>query len=103
MLLGDFNTGPEVLPYIEAEIGENYPLIVEQGWYNLNIESGEPFCTWCPEENNLITSIDVGVPDSVTSAIDHVLVRNAGVKDTRRIFDEKLNIGPPGGPAILVD
>jgi len=48
VILGDFNTGPEVLPYIVAEIGENYPLMVEQGWYNQNIESGEPFCTYCP-------------------------------------------------------
>ena len=97
MILGDFNTGPEVLPYIVAEIGENYPLMVQQGWYNQNIESGEPFCTYCPDENNLIISTN---PDD--RAIDHVLVRNAGVQDTRRIFDEILNIGPPGGLAILV-
>ena len=29
VILGDFNTGPDVLPYIKAFAGENYPLMVE--------------------------------------------------------------------------
>ena len=102
-MLGDFNTGPEVLPNIEAELGENYPLFVEQGWYNENIESGDTFCTWCPEENNLISSENNSIFELKTSTIDHIVVKNAEVKNTRRIFDETLNIGPPGGPVIPVN
>ena len=41
--------------------------------------------------------------EQITSTIDHILVKNAEIKNTRRIFDETLNIGPPGGPVIPVN
>ena len=94
IMLGDFNTGPDG-PSVDAEYGENYELIPEAGWYNENVASGDPFCTWCVDENFLVE--DDGSP---TSSIDHIVVRNGGIEDTRRIFDEIFNVGPPGGPFI---
>ena len=98
-MLGDFNTGPDG-PSVGAEYGANYALIPEQGWYNENVESGDPFCTWCNEENFLVE-----FDGSPTSTIDHIVVRNGGIEDTRRIFDEIFSVGPPGTfiPMLMSD
>ena len=72
VMLGDFNTGPAGLN-VEAEYPENYAIIEADDWQNQNVESGDPFATWCPC-NTLY--VDDGSP---ISAIDHIFVKNAGV------------------------
>ena len=54
--MGDFNTGPAFPELgIDEEIEENYQVIVDAGFFNVNVEQETPFCTWCADENILIT------------------------------------------------
>ena len=94
VMLGDWNTGP-VGPNSEGEYPENYAVIEADGWQNENIESGNPFATWDP--SNTLWYED-GTP---ISTIDHIFVKNSSVQNTRRVFDELVNLSEEGEPEFL--
>ena len=79
VLLGDWNTGPEG-DDVEAEFPLNYGTIKQDGWEN--DEFVGHFCTWCPDDNDLLVAD--GTPKSV---IDHIFVKNADVYNVDRVFD----------------
>lgn len=67
VVLGDFNTGPELPGGIAAEVPANYTLLKGSGndvWYSIMAEVATPLCTWC-SDNPLNT-------ESTTNLIDHV-------------------------------
>ena len=86
--LGDFNVGPTVpQSSIVGDYESNYETIEDDGWVEANTFSDEPFCTFCPHENE--TGLWKG---DENLAIDHIWVRNANVSNTKRILDETYTI-----------
>ncbi len=78
VLLGDTNNGPAV-GALSADILENWELFGAAGFTDPNVESDDPFCTWCPD--NTLSESTSGY------AIDHVLVRGATGSDVARFLD----------------
>jgi endonuclease/exonuclease/phosphatase family metal-dependent hydrolase len=92
LLLGDFNTGPE-LDDISAELPGNWGQIDSAGWSDPNVDQADPFCTWCA--SNVLTG------GSSNNLIDHVLVKGAEGTDPRRIFDQPQSIETSDGTLEL--
>lgn len=98
VMLGDWNCGPDGGPDSEAraEFPENYALVRADGWGDQNVDEGmPPFATWSP--GNSLYIADATPP----AALDHIFVKNAAVRDTRRILDERVDISAPGEPAFI--
>lgn len=70
ILLGDFNTGPEVAGRAAAEIPENYDLLIDDGFYSAYPSQADADCTFC-FDNPLVGGID----HSESVLIDHVLLK----------------------------
>jgi endonuclease/exonuclease/phosphatase family metal-dependent hydrolase len=92
LLLGDFNTGPE-LGGISAELPGNWAQLEGAGWSDPNVNQADPFCTWCASN-----SLTGGSSDEL---IDHVLVRGAEATEPRRIFDQDQAIETSDGTLDL--
>ena len=86
--LGDLNVSPTIPgTNISGEYESNYETIEDDGWVEANTFSDDPFCTFCPQEND--TGLWKG--DKIM-ALDHIWVRNANVSNTKRILDETYTI-----------
>ena len=97
LMLGDWNCGPDGGPNSEAraEFPENYALVRADGWGDQNVDTGAPFATWSPA--NTLYIADATPP----AALDHIFVKGAGVRDTRRILDQPVNVSPVGEPPFI--
>ena len=83
VILGDMNSGPAIPEAgIAAERPETYEKFIEKGFHSANVISPSPFCTWCPDNNNLIPD-----PEDEPSIIDHVFVKNADSNNPKRFWD----------------
>lgn len=95
VVLGDFNTGPELPGGIAAEVPANYALLKGTGsdvWYSIMAEVATPLCSWCAD-NPLNT-------ESTTNLIDHVwLAGNQWgnyLATASRVLDQPLTITADG-------
>ena len=83
VILGDFNSGPAIPEHgISAQRPETYEKFIEKGFHSGNVLSPKPFCTWCPNNNNLIPD-----PREPASIVDHVFVKNADSRNPKRFWD----------------
>lgn len=89
LLMGDFNTGPAG-PGYEAEVPENYQLLVDAGFANPYLETDGHQCTYCAD--NPIIAGDTA-DDESSAAIDFVLLKGfPGAATGTRIIDDEIEI-----------
>jgi len=92
--LGDFNTGPEILPDIEAEFPANYADLVAGGLTSPYADTPGAQCTFCADN----TLNDPGTSDKI---IDHVFfdgMPGGSTFDAERVFTDTVMVDPGGGP-----
>lgn len=92
--LGDFNTGPEILPDIEPAFPDNYADLVLGGLTSPYADMTGTQCTYC-EDNTLN---DVGTSDVL---IDHVFFAGMPLGtgfEAERVFENFVMVDPGGGP-----
>jgi endonuclease/exonuclease/phosphatase family metal-dependent hydrolase len=94
VILGDFNTGPELTGGIAAEVAANYTLLVGSGddaWRSVMVEAKTPACSWCAD-NPLNT-------EGTTNLIDHTLLAGPWKKRSAlsaRVLDEPVTLQVSG-------
>ena len=86
VIVGDINSGP-ALPNagIEAVRPATYEKFLEKGFHSGNVIQPQPFCTWCPADNNLIPD-----PEAPAEILDHIFVKNADSNNPKRFWDMEI-------------